>query len=619
MSATRVFGSAGLIVVLVLGFDAGATAKSKSSRSETTASSSSSSSSTPAGGDIGSFDVVTAAQIAATGATNIRAALALVPTLVINDFGGPSGLVTLSLRGSSSGEVLVLVDGHRVSRQPSASYNLNDLAVTVERIERIEVTPAPASLIYGLDAVGGVVNVITRPAGVTPAIGVSYGRGAEAEQRIAGGVQYGFKKLGLRFDGQLVSGDGYRDNGDADQKNFAVGLAVDPAPWGLEVRWTSLNRTAGVPGPAANPSPEARREDTLDGLRADIRYKSGSDWDFKAGIFTRSQKLQFNDPAPPVVDPLVTTTAINHQQEDSSTGVDAHLDFDTKKGELFTAGAEWVDDRVNGLSDEDHAAQRWSLYTQDQWRSGDWSAVGVIRRDQHSVYGGKTDPSLAVSWGSGGYKFWAAWAKNFRTPSFDDLYWDEQFLKGNPDLEPETSESYDGGIQMGGDSWRVRLSAFQRSVKNMITWADTDGDFVYQPENLTKATVSGWEAQALYRPSASISIPVGYQQLSTKNDETGESVPGAVHGLWRAAIQGTGAKLTWSLEYAVTDRGEYQQREGAWSYTVVNAAVGWKDKIGSVPFQLSLRAENLQDKDYETVEGYPMRGRSWFAEVKVGL
>ena len=169
MGATGILWSAGLIVLLLLGPDAGATAMTGPGRPETAAAAATSSP-TPAGGDIGSLDVVTAAQIAATAAIDVRAALALVPTLVINDAGGPAGLVTLSLRGSTPGQVLVLVDGHRVSRQPSAAFNLNDLAVTVERIERIEVTPAPASLVYGLDAVGGVVNVITRPAGVNPAI-----------------------------------------------------------------------------------------------------------------------------------------------------------------------------------------------------------------------------------------------------------------------------------------------------------------------------------------------------------------------------------------------------------------------------------------------------------------
>jgi outer membrane cobalamin receptor len=162
------------------------------------------------------------------------------------------------------------------------------------------------------------------------------------------------------------------------------------------------------------------------------------------------------------------------------------------------------------------------------------------------------------------------------------------------------------------------MSAFRRSVKNLISWADTDGDLVYQPENVAEATVSGWEAQVLYRPSASISIPVGYQQLSTQDDESHDSIPGAVHSLWRAAIQGTGTSLTWSLEYIATNRDDLLQADGILNQTVINAAVGWRDKIGSVPVQVSLRAENLQDRTSETVAGYPMRGRSWFAEVKVG-
>jgi outer membrane cobalamin receptor len=161
------------------------------------------------------------------------------------------------------------------------------------------------------------------------------------------------------------------------------------------------------------------------------------------------------------------------------------------------------------------------------------------------------------------------------------------------------------------------MNAFRRSVKNLINWADPDGDLVHQPENVTEATVSGWETQVRYRPSAPISIPVCYQRLYTQDDESHDSIPGAVHRLWRA-IQGTGASLTWSLEYVATNRDDLLQAGGITNQTVINAAVGWQDKIGSVPVQVSLRAENLQDRTYETVEGYPARGLFWFAEVKVG-
>lgn len=617
MRATRLAGAAaGVLVALALGRAAVAATASGSSGA---APANSANAPSPAGGALGSFAAVTAEQIAAGGAADIAAALALVPTLVIEDTGGASGLVTISLRGASARQVLVLVDGRRVSRAPGAAFNLNDLAVPVGRVARVEVTPAPASLVYGPDAIGGVVNIVTKPVGTTAALGVSYGRGAESAQRIAGGVQYGFKKLGLRLDGQLLAGDGFRENGDYDSKSFTAGLGVAPAPWGLDVRWTSHNRETGVPGPRARPSPEARQRDALDGLSADVLYLPGGGWDLKVGAFTRSQSLRLTDPAPPALDPLVPAAPVAALSEISSYGFEARMNVDTKGAEIYTVGAEWASDRFKAGEDEGHDVERWSLYVQDQWRSGGWSAVGALRRDEHSVYGGRTNPSLTVGWGSGGWKLWAAWAKNFRAPSFDELYVNEQSAKGNPELGIETSDSYDGGLEMALGGARVRLSAFQRGVSDMITWTDADGDAVFQPGNLEKATVGGWEAQVSYRPSATIAIPVGYQRLYSRDDATDENIPGSVRSLWRAAIQGTGTSLSWSLEYAATNRIDVGQSGGLVNATAINAALAWHDKIFSVPVQLSLRAENLQDRDYETVAGYPMRGRSWFAEVKVGL
>ena len=134
---------------------------------------------------------------------------------------------------------------------------------------------------------------------------------------------------------------------------------------------------------------------------------------------------------------------------------------------------------------------------------------------------------------------------------------------------------------------------------------------------MAQSTVSGWGAEALYRPSASISIPLGYQRLSTQDDETQESLPGAVKSLWRAAIQGTGASLTWSLEYAATNRDDPGQDGGVVNSTVINAALAWRDEIFGSGAGQPAGGESA-GPDYETVEGYPMRGRSWYAEVKVG-
>ncbi|HWR97185.1 MAG TPA: TonB-dependent receptor plug domain-containing protein, partial [Candidatus Methanoperedens sp.] len=240
----------------------------------------------PAGGASGSLELVTAAQIEAAAATDVKAALGLIPSLVCNDAGGPAAVATLSLRGSTSQQVLVLLDGKRLANAQSSFFNLNDLPVPIERVERIEVLPTPASALYGADALGGVVNIITRPAGTTPGMRAGYGQGTDGEERLSGGVQYGIGKLGLSLDGRLHSGDGFRENGDFDLTNVVVAATMLPAPWGLDVRWTTLERDAGVPGPAAFPSPHARQEDQRDALRADFTYRPQGSWDVVTGVST---------------------------------------------------------------------------------------------------------------------------------------------------------------------------------------------------------------------------------------------------------------------------------------------------------------------------------------------
>ena len=346
-------------------------------------------------------------------------------------------------------------------------------------------------------------------------------------------------------------------------KNFTVGLAVDPAPWGLDVRWTSLDRSAGVPGPAAHPSPEARREDALDGLRADVRYKSGSGWDLKTGVFTRSQELRFTDPAPPVVDPLVATTAIARRQEDSSTGVDAQLNFDTKSGEIFTVGAEWVDDRVDGLGDEDHAAQRWSLYTQDQWRqrrlvggrgAPPRRALRVRREDEPLALGGLGERRLEAL-GRVGQEFPHAELRR-SLPG-------RAVPQGQPrsragDLRELRRRHRDGG-RLGARA--VERVPAQRQEPDQSGPTPTATSSI-SPRTLRRRRSAAGRLKhctARARPSRSPSAISG-SRLRTKR--RAKAYPARCTGSGGRRSRPPGPSSTWSLEYAVTDRGEYRQREG---------------------------------------------------------
>lgn len=616
MTQKTVIGSAGAAVALALVLASGAAAQDTRRRTEAGAESRATA---REGVTLGGVQVITAAQITAAGAPDIKTALSLASILVVDDTGGPGGVATVSVRGSSPQQVLVLLDGHRLAGAQSPSFDLNDVPVPIERVERIEVVPSPATVMYGADALGGVVNIVTRTIGTKPGLALGLGLGGDAERRLAAGAQYGAGKLGLRFDGQLRSGDGFRDNGDFDLKNAAAGLTVAPAPWGLDVRWSTLEREAGDPGTEGVPTPNARRNGSRDDVRAELSYRSSKHWDASVVGYTQEQTLDRDDPDPPELDAGDPAEPIALRRDSSSKGLEARLNFETSAGELFTVGGEWVAEEVDAGDGGNRETDRWGVFAQDQWRYRNWSAVGAVRREEDSEYGDHTSLSLAGGWGSGGWRFSAGWARGRRVPGYDELFSNEVTVQGNPDLEPETSESYEGSAELAGSGGRVRLSVFRRSVTDLIRWADADGDLVYRAENVASAKVEGWEAEALYRPSATIEIPVGYQRQSAEDEDTGENLAGVAHSLWRAGIRSIGKSFTWSVDYAVTDRGEFPLSGEEWSYGVLNAALSWRRAFKSSAVFVSVRGENLRDEDHQAVEGYPQRGRALFAEVRVEL
>jgi outer membrane cobalamin receptor len=162
----------------------------------------------------------------------------------------------------------------------------------------------------------------------------------------------------------------------------------------------------------------------------------------------------------------------------------------------------------------------------------------------------------------------------------------------------------------------VRLNVFQRKVSDLIRWADADGDAVLSAGNVARARITGWEAEALYRPSATIEIPVSYQSLSAEDEGTGERLAGSVQSLWRAGVRSAARSFTWSVDYSVTDRGRFRLGDGSWRYAVLNAAVrGAPVQSAAVR---SARGRSLRDEDYQTVEAIPCRAVA-VREIRIEL
>lgn len=159
--------------------------------------------------------VIRGEDVAASGAKSFADALRGAPGLDIYESGGPGGLSNLSLRGSSPGQTLILIDGQRVGDPTTPTGELDLGALSATDIDRVEVLRGPQSALYGSDAMGGVVNIITRKGAGQPKVsllveGGSYGT-LHSRAAVSGGTEtlsYAFSLDGFRTDG--FSRYGYR-------------------------------------------------------------------------------------------------------------------------------------------------------------------------------------------------------------------------------------------------------------------------------------------------------------------------------------------------------------------------------------------------------------------------
>jgi len=124
-----------------------------------------------------SVTVITKEEIKTSTARNVTEALTEVAGLRISEYGKKGALSLPRLRGSTAEQVLILLDGRRLNSPATGQFNLNDLPVSIEDIERVEILRGASSALYGADALGGVINIITRrPEESQTRVSASYGR-----------------------------------------------------------------------------------------------------------------------------------------------------------------------------------------------------------------------------------------------------------------------------------------------------------------------------------------------------------------------------------------------------------------------------------------------------------
>jgi outer membrane cobalamin receptor len=498
---------------------------------------------------------------------------------------------------------------------------MSDLSVPLEDIDRIEIVRGPSSALYGADAVGGVVNVITRKP-VGPSTTVTGQAGSHGYESLTLSNSNKIDNFYYTLSAGKEEYDGFRPNSDLDQGTAGIKLGYDITP-DSSVEFTSdwIGKEIGVPGSTSFPSPLAREWDRNLGSSLTYRTKFSKELDLKLNVYQNRDRISYINP-----DPVFPQ---NSKHTSTASGSEAMTNWLANSWNLLTFGLEARQDHVESTDAGEHTASLWAAYLQDEITLGESLIVVVgVRNDNHSVYGDKVSPKVSARYlfAGTGTIIRASAGGAYRAPTLNELYWAfDGFEQGNPNLKPETSKEYEAGIEQPlGKGNSFKFTAFERKINNLIQWLPGQLppplDFVYMPINIGKARITGTETEVKLVPFESLTWAVNYTYMKPVDENTGLYVYNVPAEQLKSYIN-----LTLPTRTNIYVEGRYVRNyiqpvlpNPSRHYTVVDAKILQPVKLGEkMKCDVFFGVKNMFNRKYEVLAGYPMPPEELYGGVSV--
>lgn len=561
--------------------------------------------------------VVDRAAIERSRAATVADLLRSVPGVDVAQSGGAGGVTSLFLRGTNSNSALVLVDGVKMNSPYFGGVDLSSLGTA--NVDRIEVVRGPFSALYGSEAIGGVVQVVTRRAeagGLSGNAHLGLGNAAARE----GGVNAAFREgaVGVTAGFRRTTTEGDLPNETFEGTDLSAALDAEVAPGvktGVTVR-RDTSRT-GIPfsGATATPNRFTTADTTLVSVPVSAALGAGTTLE-AAGTYAADSPT-YADPD----DPWGFTFSETRARRTGARLVVSHA----AGANRVSVGADYERTKVDnedsyGVQLDGLTTSTWSVFAEDRLSlAHDRVAVTAgVRRDENDAFGASTNPRLAVTWNvTSALRLRAGAGTAFRAPSTGELYYP---FSGNPDLAPEESASYEvGGEWTVAPGVAVEASLFRNDVKDLIRY-----DFAYQRNvNVGRARMTGVEVSARAPLGGSLQLRAAYTWLDTEDLDTGLPLlrrPAHRASVTLAGDLGRGATAEVTGLY-VGERDDVDAttylRVTSPSYFRVDLAATGPRLFGHVaPF---VRVTNLLDRAYSEVAGYPSPGVRFVAGLDVAF
>jgi vitamin B12 transporter len=592
--------------------------------------------------------VITRADLERTNKTSVLDALRDTLGLAIARNGGPGSSSSVLIRGANSEHVLVLLDGVPLNDPINPSHSFDFAHLTVDGVERIEILRGPQSTLFGSDALGGVINILTARGSGKPSVTLRASGGSFGT--FSGGLNVRGSSRSFRYDFSLsrestdgvsaadsaYSGntekDGYRNWTLAGRAGFALegGTEIDLIIRGVSAR-TELDSFGGAYGDDSNSV-----QDYLSGfIRAQARalFADGH-WESKLG-FSYIRSSRQNDNPVDSVHPFDSETG---KYRSGRVRIDWQNNAFLRPGHTLTIGAEL--ERETGDSNylsvsawgpyesvfPNRRADRTGVFLQDRFCLGQaFFATAGLRLDAHSRAGTaltcRFAPAVVIE--PTGTKLKATIGTAFKAPSLYQLYapgtsWGPI---GNETLLPERSLGWDAGLEqtLAQGAVLFGLSYFQSDFRNLINF-----DFLRGYVNIGRARTNGWELSAEARPAARLMLRFGYTLLEARDLDANAPLLRRPKDKLSGTIQWTLAE-GWEAGLSAVYTGARQDNDySGWTaevvtlpaYTLIDAYLSFAPDRDLEFFG---RWDNIGNARYETVFGYGTLGSAVSAGFKIHI
>jgi len=571
----------------------------------------------PANTVLAPSSVVTREDIERWQAKSVVEVMSRLPGVDIAQSGGMGANSSTFIRGTESRHVLVLIDG--IPLNNAGISNSPDLSqIPVSLIQRVEYIRGPRSALYGSDAIGGVINIITGRD--KPGAEITASVGSKGYQSYDGSFQQVLDKTKITMAGNYTYTRGFDiDAADAPRQPDRDGFMSKSLFGSVEQQITDnlsgFVRGLGYDNRTAYDGYEHYDNNFMvDGL-PDTRQLYSQNWDtglrYNQGIYQTQLVAGYGRSKDQNYDPSKGRYASSATMDDVKQYTTQWMNTVTVGHGNIGAGLDWQKQKTQagtGYLEKGYDQRNTGVFLSAMQQFDSVTLEAAARNDDNSNFGNHNTWQTSAGWEFiDGYRIIASYGTAYKAPTMSQIH---STRYGNPDLKPEESKQWEGGFEglTGPVTWRV--SGYRNDIDNLIS----SDPRTFRYYNVNKARIKGIEATAQF-DTGPVGHQISYDYVDPRNAKTNEVLARRSKQQVKYQLDTQVWDLDWNLAYRYLGTRYDDDFSSYPSRRVKMGGVSLWDLAVSYPVtsHLTVRGKiaNLFDKDYETVYGYETAGREY--------